>query len=1141
MALKFPDILQHNNTSYALIDSSQVRGTAYSITNLNDTGSIPSDKRNVGIIVFVSSEQKYYGYYGATSNTTDWDNTNNWRPLADGDNAISLGAIVTGSSGLNQTILGSLTVNEGIIGSASFATQSTSASYSLTASYTPNSIITASVISNTITFKKGDNTQFDLTIDTGSNSAASLLNGITNGQILYNNSNTFAGVPGVSYNGTTFIASGSFSGSLQGTASYANTASWAINALTASLVITAETSSYPFNTTGSTIYSYYSNRVGSTTLPITSINNNFIVGEGAALRGFYTSSVIIGYQAGYQIIAESGSNFNVFLGNEAGARSSNVVLSFLGLYRAGYQSQPNNSLFIGREAGAFSGLSNDSIFLGRRAGFRQTNVSHSILIGYNVGAGFPVTTVPLGSNNIIIGSNITLPPETSNSINIGGILFGKGTYSETAGNPSNTAVADGKIGINIYPTNYNLEINGTTNISNGLYVSNSINLSGSFNQIGNSNVTGNSIIIGNSTITGSLETSGSNVFTGLQTVSGSLNIMENLTVLGTASFYVFTTTYTTTSTIVATGSNTFGDTIDDTQTLVGYVNISGSLTVTGSTYLTASNVAGGQNNYIALWNSNNSLTTGSLYETGSNILIGTTTNPNSNFKLYVSGNIGSPSFQISSVSSSNNENYVGIWRPSGSTGYTNFLETSQSESQHKWSFRGINGFGEKREWNQNNSSIFNINLGWNSPGQTVFTGSTLLINPHINVNNGYATMLRGIYYNPTISASANTNHIAIETTTGSILFKNLPTTNTITNILLYDTASGQLYYTASSGIGGTTALTGSNATGSFTTQSIWNFNHGLNNKYVLVQTYDTNWSQIIPESITLTDINNVTIAFPTSESGYAIAMLGGDVSLSISGSYITNSQTGSFATTGSNTFRGNQTITGSLTLISGSSTDELITIRGTDSPNTFVNIAPDKIKFNAAGYATEILNPTNANSNGSVRLPAQNSDFTLITSINGDYADDQGAITISNVLTASYVTPYEGVWTSYTPVWTADTTNPVIGNGTIQGWYKLVGKTCFVRGNIAMGSTTTFGSGEWYVSMPFTASHADAILMSANLLDNTTAWYNATVNGARAGLNYKAPIQYQTVGGTANSINATSPFTWTDSDRFIWNGSYEIA
>jgi hypothetical protein len=145
-----------------------------------------------------------------------------------------------------------------------------------------------------------------------------------------------------------------------------------------------------------------------------------------------------------------------------------------------------------------------------------------------------------------------------------------------------------------------------------------------------------------------------------------------------------------------------------------------------------------------------------------------------------------------------------------------------------------------------------------------------------------------------------------------------------------------------------------------------------------------------------------------------------------------------------------------------------------------------------------------------------------------------GSVTINN-------SRIDNGWTAYTPQWTAASSNPAINNGTIEGYYKVIGKTCFVRGNIAMGSTTTFGSGEWYVSMPFTASHADAILMTVTLLDNTTAWYNAIMAGARAGFNHKAPIQYQNTGGTAADVNATAPFTWTTSDRFIWNGSYEIA
>jgi hypothetical protein len=161
--------------------------------------------------------------------------------------------------------------------------------------------------------------------------------------------------------------------------------------------------------------------------------------------------------------------------------------------------------------------------------------------------------------------------------------------------------------------------------------------------------------------------------------------------------------------------------------------------------------------------------------------------------------------------------------------------------------------------------------------------------------------------------------------------------------------------------------------------------------------------------------------------------------------------------------------------------------------------------------------------------------------------DIPGSVTTTNGFTGSLSGSVNGAvidntaWTTYTPTWTAASVNPVIGNGTIEGWYKVIGKTCFVRGNIAMGSTTTFGTGEWYVSMPFTASHADAILMTAQLLDNGSAWYNAVLNGARAGFNYKTAIQYQAVGGTANDVNATQPFTWATSDRFLWNGSFEIA
>jgi hypothetical protein len=223
-----------------------------------------------------------------------------------------------------------------------------------------------------------------------------------------------------------------------------------------------------------------------------------------------------------------------------------------------------------------------------------------------------------------------------------------------------------------------------------------------------------------------------------------------------------------------------------------------------------------------------------------------------------------------------------------------------------------------------------------------------------------------------------------------------------------------------------------------------------------------------------------------------------------------------------------------LTVYTGSVTPSGPT--GTSAIPTEANITGSAFQLWASGSAGN-AQPYFKTQNGTIVWLGTQSRLFNVTASNITASSVISSFTGS--LTGS-VTNYETAWTPYTPIWTAASVDPVIGNGTIEGWYKVIGKTCFVRGNIAMGSTTTFGSGEWYVSMPFTASHADAILMSANLLDNGSAWYNALLNGARAGFNFKAAIQYQNTGGTTSDVNATQPFTWANSDRFLWNGTYEL-
>lgn len=80
----------------------------------------------------------------------------------------------------------------------------------------------------------------------------------------------------------------------------------------------------------------------------------------------------------------------------------------------------------------------------------------SNLFGYQAGMTFIGNNI--GANNIIIGTNISLPNAAANSMNIGGVLFGIGFQSNTSGNPVATPVAGGRIGIGIVAPAYTLDV-----------------------------------------------------------------------------------------------------------------------------------------------------------------------------------------------------------------------------------------------------------------------------------------------------------------------------------------------------------------------------------------------------------------------------------------------------------------------------------------------------------------------------------------------------------------------------------------------------------------------------------------------------------------------------------------------------------
>lgn len=124
-------------------------------------------------------------------------------------------------------------------------------------------------------------------------------------------------------------------------------------------------------------------------------------------------------------------------------------------------------------------------------------------------------------------------------------------------------------------------------------------------------------------------------------------------------------------------------------------------------------------------------------------------------------------------------------------------------------------------------------------------------------------------------------------------------------------------------------------------------------------------------------------------------------------------------------------------------------------------------------------------------------------------------------------------WESYTPVWTASVSNPVIGNGSIVGRKRRPVDSDWVVNTvtITMGSTTTYGSGFFIVSLSDTATASDPLLGAGRLLDSGTIERPFTVRK-----NSTSSVVIITDGGAAT---ATNPITWATNDVIEFTIQFE--
>ena len=155
--------------------------------------------------------------------------------------------------------------------------------------------------------------------------------------------------------------------------------------------------------------------------------NGIAIGNSAQARG--TGQISLGYQAGFS--GASGSNYTVFIGNQAGYTNTALGNIFVG-YQAGYSvSTATGNIHIGQNAGT-SVTSANNTMLGYQAGYTgsgganaTTSGAGQTLVGYNTGQAASVqlnyiaclgASVTVGaSGTVAIGADHTGVPATTST------------------------------------------------------------------------------------------------------------------------------------------------------------------------------------------------------------------------------------------------------------------------------------------------------------------------------------------------------------------------------------------------------------------------------------------------------------------------------------------------------------------------------------------------------------------------------------------------------------------------------------------------------------------------------------------------------------------------------------------------------
>lgn len=176
-----------------------------------------------------------------------------------------------------------------------------------------------------------------------------------------------------------------------------------------------------------------------------------------------------------------------------------------------------------------------------------------------------------------------------------------------------------------------------------------------------------------------------------------------------------------------------------------------------------------------------------------------------------------------------------------------------------------------------------------------------------------------------------------------------------------------------------------------------------------------------------------------------------------------------------------------------------------------------------------------------VSVGAYSGGKTIMTiAVNNDYTIANAAISVNSYSREESPLGFPEYF-NYTPVWTSSGTAVSLGNGSIVGRYSIKGQKVKVMVDLAFGSSTTYGTGNYWISLPVNANASEISYnpIGTLVIFDSSDTYKPYLGTANYDAADRTKVKFITHLNTV-AVGQLSPVTFASSDEIRFFADYQL-